>query len=457
MNSQDGDIPIVFINRATVENNEELICSNDNPSSEVTPGENVNSTEELQIHSRIEDDPASSKMSMLKATFTLLCQLMGGSDLSLPYAVSQGGIAVLAVLVILPFFCSYTALILIKCMYKTDPITRKKERERSSYSDLSEACWGEYGRKVTFLLQSLVLILVSSLYLVLCGSFLTHAFATLQLTKRTWTAIGTIVILPLVFLKSLSKLAWASVVGVVVIVIPIVIVVCFSFANVEEWDAKCLIFIHTEGIPVGVNIVLFTYGGHAVLPRIEKGMANPKEYYEVILNNYILGTIFKFLLALVGYLMFTSSTQQLVTNNLPPGVWTIIVSCSLGLKVLCSYPFLMYVVCNEVELMLSTSCCSIVKLFPRVRYFCIRFFLVLLTLCLAVLVPQFGTLIAFIGSIGASMFVFCLPGLYNLLLRRNEISTFEKVLNVFIIIFGLCCCIFGLYFTSKALASKYTT
>lgn len=454
MDSQN-EIPMVIVNPSTAKKSEELVSGSDDDPAPVAPVENASNTDE-EIHVQIPDDPASSKMSFSKAAFTLLCQLMGGSDLSLPYAVSQGGIPVLTLLIILPFLCSYTALVIIKCMYKSDPVTRKKERLRSSYSDLSEACWGKFGRKLTFFLHSLILIMVSSLYLVLCGSFLAHAFARLQLPQRIWTAIGALVIFPLVLLKSLSRLAWVSIVGVVAIVIPMVIMLCYSFANVEEWDAKHLVSSHAEGIAVGFNIVIFTYGGHAVLPRVEKGMANPQKFYKVILYNYMSGAIFKFSLALVAYLIFTSSTQQLVTNNLPQGVWTIIVSCSLGLKVLCSYPFIMYVVCDEVERALPHYCCLLV-LPPRARYFCIRFGLVLVTLCLALLVPEFGTLVAFVGSIGASMFVFCLPGLYNLLLRRMEVRIFEKVFDVFVIVFGLCSCVFGVYFTSKAVAKKYTS
>lgn len=391
-------------------------------------------------------------MSSWKAAANLVCNIEGVGLLSLPYALLEGGISSLVALVIVPIICYYTGRVLIKCLYQDQ--NGVKTRVYSSVEDLGEACWPKYGKKVIITLQNVCLVMVSTSYLVLNGSFLVHAFPTLQLTERMWIIVGAAVGFPTIFIKSLSKIAWISLVGVVALMVPIGIVLWYACARIALWEAKSMLLTDSEGVAIAVGIILFRFTAHALFPRIEGSMSTKESYNKMLGLTYIFVTVVKIIFGLCGFFTFKDKTQEVIVNNFPVGILFYVISGCLGVKVLCTYAFPIAVVLQSIDDFIEPGSC-ILKLPKMLWFVIIRVFLCLVTLLIALLVPHFSLFLAFLGSLFASWFAFVFTCLVHLKLRGSSISKVNRVFDYFIILVGLSGAVLGTYFSVKALARLY--
>lgn len=395
-------------------------------------------------------------MPMWKAAANFICDVEGTGLLGLPYAVLKGGVAALAALFIVPVICCYTGNIMVQCLYGDSPTPGgRKPRLRSSIEELGEQCWPGIGRKVVLALQNTELLMLSASYLVLCGTFLDYAFPTLPLTKILWSCIGAAVVLPTVFLKSMSNVAWLSLIGIVSVLVPVGSVMWYGISHSSTWQLSSIPLWKPEGIPVAFGIVIFSNAAHSILPRLEGDMANKGKFKVMLSLSYILITCLKLGFSLCGFLSFTTSTKDLVTNNLPQGV-VYYISCGfLGVNVLASYPFPVLIVVRSIEDALSPG--SVLDKLPSAVWFvCVRVSLVLLTLGAAVLIPHFALILAFVGSMTSAITCFVLPCLFHLRLKHGRLRLYHRILDYCIIAFGLAAAGFGIVFSGKALVEVYS-
>lgn len=442
-NGRSGSSQTVFIQGSINYTGNDDDC--DDPSSN-------EKTKLLGDHSR-----GHSLMPMWKAAVNFICDVEGTGLLGLPYAVLNGGVTALAALVIVPVICCYTGSIMVQCLYeeRSSP-SRPKVRLRTSIEELGEACWPGVGRKVVLVLQNTELLMLSASYLVLCGSFLDYAFPAVPLTKVDWSCIGAAVLLPTVFIKSLSNVAWLSLIGIVSVLVPVGSVLWYGISHSPGWQLSSIPLWTPEGIPVAFGIIIFSNAAHSILPRLEGDMANKGKFNAMLGISYIFITALKLMFSLFGFLSFTIHTKDLVTNNLPVGV-VYYVSCAfLGINVLASYPFPILIVVRSIEDVITPD--SMLGRLPKAWWFvCLRLSLLLVTLGVAVVIPHFALMLAFVGSLTSATTCFVLPCLFHLKLKRSELHFYHKILDCFIIAFGLAAAGFGVVFSGKALVAVYKT
>lgn len=401
------------------------------------------------------DSGERDSMPMWKAAANFICDVEGTGLLGLPFAVLNGGVAALAALIVVPVICCYTGTIMIQCLYGDSSTPGgRKPRLRSSIEELGEACWPGIGRKVVLALQNTELLMLSASYLVLCGTFVDYAFPTLRFTKILWSCIGAAVVLPTVFLKSLSNVAWLSLIGILSVLVPVGSVMWYGIRHSSGWQLSSIPLWKPEGIPVAFGIVIFSNAAHSILPRLEGDMANKGMFKFMLSISYIFITCLKVTFSLCAFLSFTTDTKDLVTNNLPAGVAYYISCVFLGINVLASYPFPILIVVRSIEDALSPVC-SLDRLPTAVWFVCVRVSLVLLTLGAAVLIPHFALMLAFVGSLTSATMCFVLPCLFHLRFKHGELRCYHKILDYFIISFGLATAGFGIVFSGKALVKAY--
>ncbi|PFX13925.1 Vesicular inhibitory amino acid transporter [Stylophora pistillata] len=167
-------------------------------------------TEETPL---IDGSPKERGASVWKATLNIINFIEGVGFLALPFAIAKGGIAGIAAFVIMPFIYWFTAKILIECLYKRDNLHRRI-RVRSSWNEIGQEMWPRFGGTMIVAIQCFDLIVIATSYLIVCGSLMASAFPSLPLTVVHWTCIAAVVVLPSTFLKSLSQIAWLSVIGI---------------------------------------------------------------------------------------------------------------------------------------------------------------------------------------------------------------------------------------------------
>lgn len=414
-----------------------------------------NSGSSYDEETKLVDSAEHELMPMWKAAANFICDVEGTGLLGLPYAVLNGGVFALAALIIVPVICCYTGNIMVQCLYGDSPTPGgRKPRLRSSIEELGEACWPGIGRKVVLALQNTELLMLSASYLVLCGTFLDYAFPALPFTKILWSCIGAGVVLPTVFLKSLSNVAWLSLIGIVSVLVPVGSVMWYGISHSSGWQLSSIPLWKPEGIPVAFGIVIFSNAAHSILPRLEGDMAHKGKFNVMLSISYIFITCLKLAFSFCGFLSFTTHTKDLVTNNLPQGVVYYITCVFLGINVLASYPFPVLIVVRSIEDAISPD--SMLDRLPTAVWFvCVRVSLVLLTLGAAIVIPHFALMLAFVGSLTSATTCFVLPCLFHLKLRHAKLRLYQKILDYCIIAFGLAAAGFGIVFSGKALVAVY--
>lgn len=394
-------------------------------------------------------------MPMWKAAANFICDVEGTGLLGLPYAVLNGGVATLVALIIVPVICCYTGKIMVQCLYGDGSTPGgQRLRLRSSIEELGEACWPGVGRKVVLALQNTELLMLSASYLVLCGTFLDYAFPSLPISKILWSCIGAAVVLPTVFLKSLSNIAWLSLIGIVSVLVPVGFVMWYGISHSSSWQLSSIPLWNPEGIPVAFGIAIFSNAAHSILPRLEGDMANKENFNVMLIISYIFITCIKVTFSFCSFLSFTAHTKDLVTNNLPVGAILYVSCVFLGINVLASYPFPVLIVVRSIDDAISPG--SVLDRLPTVAWFvCVRLCLVLLTLGAAVIIPHFALMLAFVGSLTSATTCFILPCLFHLKLKRDRLRFYHKILDYCVITFGISAAGFGLVFSGKALVKVY--
>lgn len=172
-------------------------------------------------------DPSPGDSSVWKTAASLVNYIEGVGFLAVPYALKEGGIVALLAFIIIPIILWYAGKILTECLYDEDD-KGKKRRVRSGFKDLGDALLPKYGGYIVFCVIQMEIFLLSVSYLVLCGSVMRNTLPSVTITEFSWIAITRVLVLPTVFLKSLSQIAWLSVISVHALVVVVVAVVCHA-------------------------------------------------------------------------------------------------------------------------------------------------------------------------------------------------------------------------------------
>ncbi|CAN6198226.1 unnamed protein product [Urochloa humidicola] len=151
----------------------------------------------------------------LKTSFNGINALSGIGILSIPYALSQGGWLSLVIFAAIAIICCYTGILLQRCV---DSSSRIK-----NYTDIGEVAFGRKGKILAATFMYLELYLAAIDFLIMEGDNLDklfpalsfHVTGRLTLTgKQAFVLLASLVVLPTTWLRSLGKLAYVSLGGV---------------------------------------------------------------------------------------------------------------------------------------------------------------------------------------------------------------------------------------------------
>ncbi|XP_031549771.1 vesicular inhibitory amino acid transporter-like [Actinia tenebrosa] len=269
-----------------------------------------------------------------------------------------------------------------------------------------------------------------------------------------WIIVGAVGVLPTIFLKHLSRIAWVSLLGVVVLMVPIGFVLWHGFSHASSWRFENLLFWDSQGFFVAFGIIVFSYTAHPALPRLEGCMIYKKSFSKVLGFSFLFVTLIKVVFALTSFLKFVGLTQEVVLNNFPVNILYHVICVFLSLNVLCSYAFPVSVVDQVIQESIASDSC--LHRLPRMLSFSLtRLFLLFVTLVTALVVPHFALLLAFFGSMIASLFSFVFPCLFHLKLKGASLSWCIRFCNVSIILLGIFSAVLGTFFSGKALVEIY--
>ena len=404
---------------------------------------------EEDLDSAKDEAPTTDKSPLWKAVVNLMSDIEGTGLLALPYVIAQSGLVAIAAMAVVPFIAFYTGTILIDCLYDKND-TGERVRVRSNYKQLGEACSPRFGGTIVSAIQLVDLLLLASLYLVLCASLSTGIFPDLPLSDKVWMLIAAALGLPTLFVKNLSQVAWMSLLSVIALMIAVVSVLAYGIAHESSWTPKEILVWNIDEVPVSLAIIIFSYLCHPVLPGVEASMENKSKYRTMLALSYFFVAIVKVVFSVCAFLSFSSNIQDVIVNSLPVGVIRSLVNAFLLLNVIFSYPFCVITIIQTIEESVSPDSFSC-KIPDLVWFIGIRVSTNFLTLLPAILIPHFALFMAFISSLTGSAIAFILPVIFHLVIKQHELKLYHYIFDISVLIFGFLAAALGLVYSGKSL------
>ena len=415
--------------------------------------ESSSDDESVSSENYIETESAASlpegTCSTWKATMNLLNYIEGVGLLALPYSIKKGGITAVISLFLLPIITWYAGKVLAESLYDSDD-KKGKIRVRSTWKEIGDAIYPKYAGKIVAWNQDIGFVFAAVSYLILCGSLTSHALPTVTLSQTSSTCFAALLILPTMFLKSYSQIAWLSTISIVAIGLTTALTVWYGVKNIENWDPSTLLFWDFEGVFISLGIALSSYDVAEIIPSVEKSMKNKSDFGKALASAFAVSVVIKVIIAVFGFLTFGSKTDEAIVNNFPVGPLNITASISLVISSLLSIILCLRPVCESLDE--STFFSEITSdISNTIRNIIIRVSLVVITLAIAIFLPHFALIAALMGSFQTVFSGFWIPLLVHLKAKYHELSRLRICADVTLLVLTSVCSVLGIYFSIKGL------
>ncbi|KAK3128790.1 hypothetical protein QOZ80_6BG0466400 [Eleusine coracana subsp. coracana] len=382
-----------------------------------------------------------SGTGFFKTCFNGVNVLSGVGILSIPYALSQGGWLSLVIFITIAFICFYTGILLQRCI-DSSPLVK-------TYPDIGELAFGRKGRIIVATFLYLELYLVAIDFLILEGDNLEKLFPNVNFhvarlkigSKQGFVLIFSLLVLPTTWLRSLNKLAYVGICGVLASVILIASVFGIGAFDGVGFHEKGVL-LKLSGIPTAMSLYAFCFSGHAVFPMIYTSMRNRKTFPTVLLICFMICTLGYGLMGVIGYLMYGESLRSQVTLNLPSkNIGSSVAIYTTLINPFTKFALLITPVAEAIEDSLHVGKNRIFSVFIRTA-------LVVSTTMVALVVPFFAYVVALTGSFLSSTVTMLLPCVCYLKITSSRTSRklgLELVVCSGIIMIGLGIIVIGTY------------
>jgi amino acid permease len=447
------------------------------------------------------DEPPRGKSSILRAIFNVFCAGAGAGIIGLPFALRLTSWYGVILLALGAAVCIYTGYLMSRVF--------NDHKELMNYNDFGKMALGKTGLFLVAFCQIGVCYGTDILFLVLASQNLFKVFHFSPLNQKHWTLICTALVLPLCYLKSFHEVGLIAIFGAIATLM-VVIVVIIEIARMPLSSVRSYGEVEFGGVLRGFSMMVFAYGAHSVFPGIQRAMKKPSRFGHAVMAAFLAMLVLYIVTAVIGYWAFGVNTHDNVLNNLENGVATIIIRVALTAHVLFAYvlyaqanfemadPLVrkLYAKCfktkdetpdlnvspqtddvkadvkqptadvppdasiateaHDKEKKTKTSS-SFYNRFsrgfawiPPYGYILfIRTLLVLLSMLLAMYIPNFGALMSLIGAATVAATIFMMPAGFYVKMYWTRVSLFEKIICFAIVILGTAAAVIGCVFAIK--------
>lgn len=383
-------------------------------------------------------EPAEDLTTVCETFWNICNTIQGLPILAIPYTFKSGGWWSLVTLLIISCASLYTSRILVKSLYEIrDGI---KVRVRSSYIEIGEAFWKNGGKWLVLIVMVIELVFVSTMYPILVGSMFKKSFPEATLPVWAWTMIGGLALLPNALLKNLSQVAWTSIITVMSAMIIFVSVLAFSFTKFSSWNMESMNAFEAQEFPAALGILVACYLAQPFAPFIESTMKTPEKFPTTLNYSFIAMTAVNVIVGLVAAVTFYPDTDEVITNNLPSGLFRQVVNAMAAILAFTSYTLPMFTSFDIIEN--SNLPCIPVGFSDniyRIPVQTIRIGLIVSTILMAAFIPRFTYLLAFVGSITGITLEFIFPALFHMKIYCTHLHWWEFALDILIVFIGTLC------------------
>lgn len=393
-------------------------------------------------------------VSTFLATWNVLNMIISLGILAIPYAIASGGIVTIAVMPLIAIMCGYTGKLIVDCMYEHSVRRRRyKTRVRLDYIEIGQDFSNsETGGRVIKAFQVIEMLCACILNISVLGALCFETFHN-HVSIEVCSVIGVAIALPTFFISKLGLIAWMHLVGVASLVIGLFLVEGYCVGNYKLWSFQNIPICDFEKLPISIGIFVFTFGVHSALPGVEQQMDKPKQYRPMLVFSFTSATIVKLLIGFTNALLYGKRTDEVITVDLEFHFGLAIASAVfIFISILCTFALPMVVIMEGID----TTIAEIFPFFQRDRNghtiwlsIFTRLLIMGLSLTVAILVPHFGLLMAFVGNTISTMLSLVIPCVFHLRMKSDRLRWYHHVCNRLIVFLGIVSMLAGIFFTCK--------
>lgn len=377
------------------------------------------------IHTKVPGFKGQSTFG--QTLFNSVAILVGVGILSVSLAFSYAGwIMGIILITSYGFISCYTAKVLARIIL-ADPRVK-------SYSDIAYKAFGPKSTIFVAVMFCLELFSVSVVLVTLYADSLNTVWPIYP--SNLYKILGLAFLIPTVFFP-LSILSYTSILGIVSTLLIMAVVLIDGFSKSDAPGSLIQPAETSFGIQswhaLGVSYGLFMAGlaGHAALPALVKDMVNPLEFEKVIDYAFFIATSMYVVVGVAGYLMFGNMVSEEISMDLlkTPGYNTFLNKIALWMLVispLTKFALTTHPLNTTLDILFSNDPESTKKsvLLARILRVGQRLLVTLLSVVVSIVVPEFSSMMAFLGSFSA--FMICVIGpLAAKIALENHCSTFD--------------------------------
>ncbi|RZC47426.1 hypothetical protein C5167_040365 [Papaver somniferum] len=401
----------------------------------------------------LEDDNRQVKAnsSFLHTVLNMAGIIIGLGQLSIPYALQNGGWASAFLLVGFGMLCTYTAHLLGKCL--------KRNENARHYSDIGYHAFGNKGRTLTSTFIYLMVFMALVSYTISLCDNLNRIFAEKHLqipwlhlsTSQLLTVSAVLIALPSLWVRDLSTVSLLSTAGIfMTLLIFSTVVYTAIFSGAKSNRGIAVLRLHN--IPAISGLYVYCFNSHFVFPNIYKSMKDPSKFTKASIVSFALVTILYTSMAFMGAKLFGPEVKSQVTLSMPKHL----IATKIALWATVLTPMTKYAIqFAPVAMKLDHKLPSTISY--RARFLlrgAIGSLLLLCVLVLALLVPFFQHVLGLAGSLISMSLSIIFPCSFYTKIFWSQISKPQLVLNVVIITFGVILGAFGTVQSSKSLVQS---
>ena len=155
-----------------------------------------------------------------------------------------------------------------------------------------------------------------------------------------------------------------------------------------------------------------------------------------------------------AFLSFGVNTNEVILNNLPPGPVHITVSSCFAFSCIFSYVLILFPLLESCHNSLTKRIQND-KIPSFLTYAVVRVTMVLLTVVVGILVPNFFIIVSFLGSTTSALACYIFPFVLHLKLKYKQLKIYQVCIDCILVFLGVIVMILGTGVSFKTLIDFY--
>uniref|UniRef100_A0A1B6GKP3 Amino acid transporter transmembrane domain-containing protein n=2 Tax=Cuerna arida TaxID=1464854 RepID=A0A1B6GKP3_9HEMI len=297
-------------------------------------------------------------------------------------------------------------------------------------------------------------------YVVFIGSSLQQVIeydSGLRLDIRYYIMLAAIFVIPIGLIRNLKFLVPFSFLAICALTFSCGYVYVEIFQDLPPISSRPA-FKGFQTLPLFFTTVIFAYDGIGMVLPIENSMKNPRRFLGCpgVLNISVIWLVSMYAgMGFFGYLRYGDATQGTITLNISTSsIVGQAVKLMVTFNVVCSYALFLYVPVEIAWRILKP------KLKSSIYCYCIRLIMILISIVIAVLVPDLEPFVGLVGAGSSSTLNLFFPPVIELVTFWEDKAYMGRfhwraIKNVLIILLWLVCLTTGIYSSLVEIVKLY--